>query len=122
MSVPRAPQAWMSNGATAEPSPIDSSSTALRSPQRTPRQAGRDHLLQRAVDPRIVEDVSQPHYPEHYVRPVSRVSECEQDHGHSPARDPASEAACHPPAPDQYDGKRTAEEASHAELADAGRP
>jgi len=40
------------------------------------------------------------------------MGEREQDQRHSPARDPASEAACHPPATDQHDGKRAAEDAS----------
>ena len=40
MSVPRAPHASMSNGVTAEPSPIDSSSTPRRTPSARPIKRG----------------------------------------------------------------------------------
>jgi len=52
------------------------------------------------------------------------VREREQDHGHSPARDPRGEAARHPLPADQRDGKRSAEDAAcperRAQQADAG--
>jgi hypothetical protein len=124
MSVPRAPHAWMSNGVTAEPIPMDSSNASPHS-QRASHQAGRDHLLQRAVDPDVVEDPGDPDRPGHQVRPVPRVDERQHDQRHSPPRDPGSEAACHRPAADEHDRKRTDEEASRpqhrGEPADAGR-
>ena len=40
MSVPRAPHAWMSNGVTAEPRPIDSNSTPRRTPSARPIRRG----------------------------------------------------------------------------------
>src|SRR6516225_8352285 len=116
-SVARAPKAWMSGGATAEQRPARS--------ERTSHQAGRNHPLQGTVDGHIVDEISDPDGAEEQVRPESRVREREQDHRHSPARYPRSEAARHLLPADQRDGKRCAKDAASAERcaqqADAGR-